>query len=175
MAEDRDIIRATERDNLTSLFNIDYFRRYVKMFDQNDWDVPMDAMMVSVDDFQAIIDNHGKKYGDKVLRSIGERLRTLARELGGVGSRQGEDTFLIYCPHREDYPELLSRLSANLNVDEPSSEQVQLRMGVYPVVDKKLDIERRFEYARVATGAVGEVAGSSVGIFDADTQEPKEM
>lgn len=175
LAEDRDIIRATERDSLTSLFNIDYFRRYVQMFDQNDWDAPMDAVAVSVDNFQTIIKNHGKPCGDKVLRSIGERLRTLARELGGVGSRQGEDTFLIYCPHREDYPELLSRLSANLNVDEYSSEQVQLRMGVYPVVDKKLDIERRFENARVAAGAVGEAAGSPVGIFDADTQETKEV
>ena len=66
-------------------------------------------------------------------------------------------------------------MSDNLTVNESSTEQVQLRMGVYPVVDKKLDIECRFENARVAAGAVGEVAGSLVGIFDADTQEPKEM
>ena len=30
LSEDREIIRATERDSLTSLFNIDYFRRYVQ-------------------------------------------------------------------------------------------------------------------------------------------------
>ena len=175
LAEDRDIIRATERDSLTMLFNIDYFRRYVQMFDRNDWDVPMDAVAVRVDNFRAIIEKHGKTCGDKVLRSIGERLRTLSREIGGVGSRQGEDTFLIYCPHREDYPGLLARLSDNLTVDESSAGQVRLRIGVYPAADKKLDIERRFENARAAAGAVGAATESSVGIFDADMQGPKEV
>ena len=116
-----------------------------------------------------------KYSGEKVLRSIGERLRTLSREIGGVGSRQGEDTCLIYCPHREDYPGLLARLSDNLTVDEASADQVRLRMGVYPAADKKLDIERRFENARAAAGAVGAATESSVGIFDADMQGPKEV
>lgn len=71
----------------------------------------MDAVAVDVNNFHAINEQYGKSSGDRVLRSIGERLRTLSRELGGVGSRQGEDTFLMYCPHREDYQELLTRLS----------------------------------------------------------------
>ncbi len=171
LAEDRDMIRATERDKLTSLFNIDCFFRYVKLFDRNDWDAPMDAVAVEVRNYREISGKYGKSCGDKALRSIGERLRTLSRELGGVGSRQGEETFLIYCPHREDYPSLLSRLSAGLTADESSAEQVRLRMGVYPVVDKKPDVERRFEKAKAAADAVGETAGSSVGIFGAEPEQ----
>ena len=169
LAEDRDMIRTTERDKLTSLFNIDYFRRYVQMFDRNDWEAPMDAVALKVENLQTIRESCGKTGGDKLLRQLGERLRTLSRELGGVGSRQGEDTFLIYCPHREDYPALLSRLSAGLSVDESNAEQVRLRMGVYPVVDKKLDVERRFENARAAADAVKDREAESVGIYNAES------
>ena len=150
LSEDREIIRATERDSLTSLFNMGYFLRYVKMFDQHSWESPMDAVAMDVNNYSALNDRYGKTKGEKVLRSIGERLRTLARELGGVGSRQGEDTFLVYCPHQEDYSELLNRLSGNLFWDESCTEQVQIRMGIYPFVDKKLEIERRFEKAKSA-------------------------
>lgn len=154
-------------DKLTSLFNIDYFFRYVKLFDQNDWDTPMDAVAVNVNNFHAINEQYGKSSGDRVLRSIGERLRTLSREFGGVASRQGVDTFLIYCPHREDYPEQLERLSANLTVDESSTEQVRLRMGVYSCVDKKLEMERRFENAKAAANEIKNRETISIGFYGA--------
>lgn len=170
LAEDRDMIRTTERDKLTSLFNYDYFFRYVQLFDRNDWDTPMDAVVVDVNDFRSISERCGKPSGDKILRSLGERLRTLARELGGVGSRQGVDTFLIYCPHREDYPELLERLSEDLTVDEASAEEVRLRIGVYPVVDKKLDIALRFENAKSAANSAKEKETAPIGIYPADSE-----
>ena len=170
LAEDREMIRDTERDRLTSLFNIDYFFRYVKLFDQNDWDAPMDAVAVDVNNFHAINEQYGKASGNRLLRSIGERLRTLSRELGGVGSRQGEETFLVYCPHRENYTEQLGRLSANLTVDESSREPVRLRMGVYPRVDKKLDMERRFENAKAAANGVKSKETMPIGFFGAVTE-----
>ena len=153
LSEDRDMMRSTERDKLTSLFSINYFFRYVKLFDQSDREAPMDAVAVTVSNYRSICGHYGTSCGSKIIRSIGERLRTLARELGGVGSRQGEDTFLIYCPHRENYPELLPRLYAGLYADDESTEQVELIMGVYSLVDKNLDIESRFEKAKDAIGA----------------------
>lgn len=129
LAEDRDMIRATERDKLTSLFNIDYFFRYVKMFDQNYWDAPMDALAVEVGNYRDIFEHCGKPCGDRVLRSLGERLRMLSNEFGGVGGRHNENTFLIYCPHREDYRELMIRLTDNLTVDDPLQSRYGCRWG----------------------------------------------
>lgn len=113
LSEDREIIQATERDSLTSLFNMGYFFRYAKMFDQHSWESPMDAVAMEVNNYSVLHERYGETNAEKVLRRIGERLRRLARELGGVGSRQGEDTFLVYCPHQEDYSQLLNRLSEN--------------------------------------------------------------
>lgn len=168
LSEGRDIIRATERDNLTSLFNIDYFLRYVKMFDQHYGDIPMDAMVLDVNRFHIINEHCGREFGDTVLKRIGVRIRTLARELGGVGTRQKADTFLIYCPHQQqkDYAKLLDELSANLIEDESCTEPIKLRMGVYPDVDKELDIERRFENAKFAADAVKGDEQKSVGVFN---------
>ena len=58
LAEDRDIIRATERDNLTSLFNIDYFRRYVQM--RNIGIADGMRVVVNVNNYQTIIEYYGK-------------------------------------------------------------------------------------------------------------------
>ena len=73
---------------------------------------------------------------------------------------------MLYCPHREDYPEQLERLSAKLTVDESSTEPVRLRMGVYPCVDKKLEMERRFENAKAAASAVNNGNQNTIGNSD---------
>ena len=146
-----------------------YRQPYVKMFDQHYGDIPMDAMVVDVNRFHIINERCGRESGDTLLKRIGVRIRTLARELGGVGTRQKADTFLIYCPHQQqrDYAKLLDELSTNIMEEESCTEQIKLRMGVYPDVDKELDIERRFEIAKTAADAVKEDAQRSVGIFGA--------
>ena len=122
-----------------------------------------------MNNYQTIIEYYGKTSGNKVLRSIGERLRTLARELGGVGSRQGEATFLIYCPHRENYSELLNQLSHDLFWDDARTEQVWMCMGLNSCVDKKMEIERRFECAKQAAEKASDGGQNTIGIYD-DTQ-----
>ncbi|MBQ7568556.1 hypothetical protein IJT17_07110, partial [bacterium] len=126
---------------------------------------PMDAVVVDVNGFSAF----DKASGSAVLKRIGARVRTLSRKLGGVGSHQGESTFLIYCPSQENYDKLLKHLSAEPAGDEPSAQQVQLRLGVYPKVDKKLDIQCRFDKAKAAADAVGNEDGNAIGFYSADS------
>ena len=45
LSEDRDIISSTERDELTGLYNREYFYRYVEQFDLYHRDAPMDALV----------------------------------------------------------------------------------------------------------------------------------
>ncbi len=97
LSEKRNIIKTTERDSLTNLLNLDYFLRYVRMYDQHYSDMPMDAIVLDVNHFHLINERYGKQYGDSVLSRIGKRVREISREVGGVCSRQGVDTFIIYC------------------------------------------------------------------------------
>ena len=111
LSEDRSIIRSTERDSLTNLFNVEYFVRYVHLFDHHYQDTPMDALVVDVNRFHMVNERYGKDFGDAVLRRVGERVKQQARKLGGVGCRQGSDTFLIYAPHRDNYEDVKEMLN----------------------------------------------------------------
>ena len=166
LSEKRNIIQSTERDSLTKLFNLDYFLRYVRMFDRHYTDMPMDAIVIDINRFHMINERYGKQYGDSILARIGERIRVIAREVGGFGCRRGADTFLLYCPHQEDYGRLLDRASEGLLEDELASNRVRLRLGVYANVDKTLEIERRFDYAKIASNTVKSSYLKAVGIYD---------
>ena len=166
LAEKQDIIQSTERDSLTRLYNVDYFMNYVRMYDQHYADMPMDAMVIDVNSFHMINERYGRQHGDRVLSRIGEQIRIIAREVGGVACRRGADTFLIYCPHREDYEALLEKTSDGLKEGEATPSRVRLRMGVYAQVDKHLEVNRRFDYAKIAANTVKNSYLKSVGVYD---------
>ena len=54
LSEDRDIITSTERDQLTGLYNREYFYRYAEQFDQHHKDMDMDAIVVDVSHFHML-------------------------------------------------------------------------------------------------------------------------
>jgi EAL domain-containing protein (putative c-di-GMP-specific phosphodiesterase class I) len=116
-------------------------------------------------------ERYGKQYGDSVLARIGSRVRQISREVGGVGCRRAADTFLIYCPHREDYGSILDKASEGLVDEDVSENRVRLRMGVYSNVDKSLQIERRFDYARTAANSVRSGYRKAIGIYDTEMHE----
>ena len=171
LSEKRNIIQSTERDSLTKLFNFDYFLRYVRMYDLHYADMPMDAIVLDVNRFHVLNQRYGKQYGDGVLARIGARVRQISREIGGVGCRRGADTFFIYCPHREDYESILDKASEGLAGEDASENRVRLRMGVYGEVDKSLDIEHRFDYAKIAANTVKNGYRKAVGIYDTEMHE----
>ena len=155
--EDRDIIQSTERDHLTGLYNREYFYRYAQQFDQHHKGMEMDAIVLDVHHFRMINERYGKTYGDELLHRIGEKIRETVRDAGGIVCRREADTFLVYCPHREDYEAILEHASMGL---EGSTNRLRLRMGVYPRVDKALEMERRFDRAKMAADTIRSNFGS---------------
>ena len=169
--EKRNIIQSTERDSITNLLNLDYFLRYVRMYDRHYAEKSMDAIVLDVNHFHLLNERYGKQYGDSVLSRIGKRVRQISREIGGVCCRRGADTFLIYCPHTEDYESILNKASEGLVDEDVSANRVRLRMGVYASVDKTLQIERRFDYAKTAANTVKSGYRKSIGIYDTQMHE----
>ena len=171
LTEKRSIIQSTERDSLTNLFNLDYFLRYVRMYDQHYHEMLMDAIVLDVNHFHMLNERYGKQYGDSVLARIGRQVRQISREVGGVACRRGADTFYIYCPHRDEYESILDKASEGLVDEDVSANRVRLRMGVYSQVDKSLQIERRFDYAKIAANTVRNGYRKAIGIYDTEMHE----
>ena len=175
LSESRNIILSTERDGLTNLFNMDYFIRYVHLFDHHFPETAMDAVVIDINRFHMINERYGKEYGDEILRNIGENLRELVRELKGVGCRRGADTFLLYVPHQDDYNGLLNTLTDGLKkigtADTDSDINIRLRLGVYYDVDKTIDTERRFDRAKMAADNIRGSYTEFIGEYDSAMHE----
>ena len=171
LSEDRDIIRWTERDHLTGLYNREYFYRYAAQYDVYHKDQATDAIVLDINHFHIINERYGKNYGDEVLKLIGEKVLEAVRESGGIVCRREADTFLVYCPHRSDYEEILDNASVTLRGDGRNENRVRLRMGVYSDVDKTIDIERRFDRAKLAADTVKNSYTKAIGIYDDSLHE----
>ena len=171
LTEKRSIIQSTERDSLTGLFNLDYFLRFVRVFDQHYMEMSMDAIVLDVNHFRILNERYGKQYGDSILARLGSRVRQISREIGGLGCRRNADTFYIYCPHQEDYSRILDKASEGLVDENVSEDRVRLRMGVYSLVDKSLQIERRFDHAKAAANTVKSGYLKAIGIYDTEMYE----
>ncbi|MBQ9301201.1 MAG: EAL domain-containing protein [Clostridia bacterium] len=166
LSEDRDIIRSTERDPLTGLYNREYFYRYAEQFDQFHKEMDMDAIVVDIFHFHLINERFGTAYGDSILRQVGEKAREVVQASGGIVCRREADTFLVYCPHRTDYEEILLNASIALGEGQGKENRVRLRMGVYSNVDKSIDIERRFDRAKAAADTVRASVTKTIAIYD---------
>ena len=106
-----------------------------------------------------------------MLHRIGEKVREMVRESGGIVCRREADTFLVYCPHRDDYYDILENASIGLAGGNVSSNRVRLRMGVYAHVDKSIEIERRFDRAKMASDTIRTNFLKSIAIYDNQLHE----
>ncbi len=160
--EDRDIIRWTERDQLTGLYNREFFYRYAAQHDEYHPEEPTDAIMLDINHFHMVNERYGKEFGDRVLRLVAEKLRAKVSDSDGIVCRKEDDTFLIYCLHRSDYGQILDGVCVQMETDY----QIRARMGVYPDVDRGIDMERRFDRAKQAADAVKNSYSQTVGFYD---------
>ena len=100
----RDLADALElqasTDALTGLHNRRHFEHMlealVKKF--NDIKAPLGLLVLDLDHFKQINDNHGHDAGDMVLREVALRLKTMTRE-GDVVARIGGEEFAVIAPH----------------------------------------------------------------------------
>ena len=174
LSEDRDTMRYTERDSLTGVYNKEFFYRYASQIDVYHHDEPYDAIVIDVNRFHTINERYGKAYGDAILKKIAEKAVESVRYIGGIVCRNEADSFMIYCPHCIDYKKLSKNVSVQLSDDDTEDNKVHIRMGVYPEVDKSLDIERRLDRAKMAADMIRGSYTNAIGIYDKSVYE-KEM
>jgi len=172
LSENRDLIRGTELDQLTGLYNREYFYRYAEQYDTFHRGEDTDALVVDISHFRLINERFGKACADEVLRRTGEALLAAMKESGGIVCRREADTFQVYCPHREDYEAFAEEIAAAAG--EGLKGRVRIRVGVYSRVDKTLEMERRFDRAKSAADTIRNSFSASVAMYD-DTLREKEV
>lgn len=169
--EKRVIIGQTEYDELTGLYNKEFFYLYAERSDAHNRGDLMDAVVIDVNHFHIINERYGREYADEVLRRIGDRLHRVTHEAGGLACRRDGDHFMLYCPHIDDYDAMFETLSEGISGEGNAETIVRLRMGVYPEADKSIEIERRFDRAKMAADSVKRNYTMPVGTYDSELNE----
>ena len=170
LSEDRQIIRSTERDELTSLFNKDFFYRYAEQYDHFHADQPMDAIALDICHFHMINELYGKDAGDEVLKRLSSYIREVITNADGMACRVEADKFLLYLPHRDrKYEEMLMEM--NEHFASYQDLHIRVRGGVYANVDKSIIAARRFDRAVQASNTIRRDYSRVVGYYDPTTFE----
>ena len=169
--EGRGLPGQSERDPLTGLLSPEHFFRAADEYDAAHPDVDMDAVTININHFHMINERYGKVYGDEVLRRVSGKVLAAAQRDGGIAGRRDADTFTLYRPHRSDYTDLLDAISEGAAGEGKAENIVRLRMGVYPRADRSIDIERRFDRAKLAADTVRSTFTKAVAIYDSALHE----
>ena len=169
LSENKDLIRWTERDPLTGLYNREYFYRYAEIYDTFHQGEATDALVLDVSHFRMMNERFGKAYADEVLKRIGAELFRIVRNSGGIACRREADTFQVYCPHMTDYAPLAQQVTAAACGEDKG--RVRIRIGVCPQVDKAVEMERRFDHAKSAADTLRNSFSESVAMYDESLRE----
>ena len=164
LSENRDLIRGTERDQLTGLYNREYFYRYAERYDHYHRDSATDALVLDVNHFHLINERYGKIFADGVLQRIGRELQAWTDEFGGIACRREADTFLIYCPHMDDYTAFQERVTAAAGGQ--TRGRVRMRLGLYAETDKRIEMTSRFDRAKMAADTIRNGYTASIALYD---------
>ena len=163
LAEDRQTISATERDELTGLYSIEYFYRYGELLDKSLPDMEMDALCFDVNHFRVLNERFGIIKGAEILKHIADRLKEVFSRPDCLVCRKDSDTFLVYCPHRDEYNNAVEQVSA---ANDDLNTAIKVRVGVYSHCDKSISIHSRFDRAQIASDKIRNSYTAFVNYFD---------
>ena len=162
--EEQRLILATETDDLTGLYNKNFFFEYANKRYAEHPEKPMDAIVLNIEQFNSLNTVIGREFGLLVLRELGREILDYLEEEDGIAGRLETDQFGIYCKHQEDYDILFDRLQ-NMLDGLTLNASVKFRMGVMPY-QEDLDPVNMFESAQTACNMVRKQSKKRLNIFD---------
>ncbi|MBR6173463.1 MAG: EAL domain-containing protein [Eubacterium sp.] len=163
--EGRQIISEAERDPLTNLYNWNFFLIYANRLYHEHPKTPMDAIVMNIDRFHSINALHGREFGDRVLKELGEEIRDFLSETEGIASRFEADRFDIYCKHEDDLEEKLKRFQMRLDAMSGNAT-LHLRMGIKPW-QEGMEPVQQFDCARTACNMMRGDYKKHIMVYDA--------
>ena len=172
LSEGRQLISAAEHDELTMLYNRNFFLEYANRLFHYHSEMHLDAIVISIEQFHSINALNGREFGNNVLRILGNEIRSFLAETDGIASRIDGDRFDLYCVTNGDYQAILDRFQKKVS-QYSNSVNIRLRMGVRPWKEK-VDPQILFDQARAACNMVRGNYQNSLMIYDEDLRM-KEM
>ena len=148
LSEETTLIHSTEKDAITGLFTRDYFFEYIRQIEARH-NTPVDALVFNIDHFHLVNEMYGRKAGDSVLVRVAGTLQEVLKEKAIISCRTEADTFYVFCEHIDDYTPLIAKIQELLG-NASGSSKIRLRAGIFQEADKDMEVELRFDRAKIA-------------------------
>ena len=163
--EDRSILKEVEKDKLTNLYNLDFFKKYSQQFDTLFPNLNKDMVSISINRFSLINELFGKAFGDNMLLAITSFLLNYVSINKGIVGKGSDSNFMMYCEHHDSYDEF-----EELLIDEihklRKDINVSLRVGVYPNVDHSLDKAIVIDRTKHAADSLTDDYSKAIAVYD---------
>lgn len=169
LSEKRIIVSASERDELTDVYNKHIFEEYVERIDKYRPNSNNDIIVFNITHFHLFNELYGKEEGDKVLVNVANILKEIARVNEGIVARLQADYFVLYINHQDDYDELSNNIYKALK-DEYNISNITIRLGIYQG-DKTLDISNRIDRAKLVCDEIRKANNKFYNIYSDDDQK----
>ena len=170
--EDRKLLIATERDNLTNLVTKKYFFEYIKEFNKNNINKKMDAIVINVRKFHLVNELYGYDVGDELLIKISDILREILHNYIGIASRITDDNYYLYIARQSDYMAFLNdNLIKKIKIFKDNIK-IDLRIGIN--VSDNNNIEDKFDKALLACNSLRNKSNEYLCYYD-DLMHNKEI
>jgi diguanylate cyclase (GGDEF)-like protein len=152
-------------DQVTSLPNRHYFHDRIEasVEQANKYNVSCVLMLIDLDDFKIVNDQHGHDIGDFLLKAVGQRIRDSLRKMDMV-FRIGGDEFAVILDNTND-PELIDRLARkiirvvstpftinNLSINVGASIGISIAPGIANTMDSIIKTADKAMYQVKAMG-----------------------
>ena len=170
LSVDQSLIRRAQDDELTGLYNREFFFEYVRQIEQNLDNPVQDAVVINIEHFHLINELYGREFGNQVLRRLADAIRKMKAQMESIACRTDADNFYIYCKHQTDYEEIIGDLVRDMG-SFSKSKHVRLRAGVYQNVDPMGEPEVWFDRAKKACDLIREDYTRDISYYDSKLYE----
>lgn len=166
------LIKATETNALSKLYNKNFFYAYAERIFRADPERRMDAVVLNIEQFHSVNALHGWSFGDKIIVELGAAIKEFVGRQGGIAGHAEADRFAIYCPHLDDYNSLYEKLQSRLDALSTNAG-IWLRMGVMPG-EKNEEPRYLVEQALIACSLARGRYKEHIIVFDKHIREREE-
>ncbi|NPA87258.1 GGDEF domain-containing protein [Caminibacter pacificus] len=125
-------------DETTDVYKrIYFFEMAYKYFDiSKRKKLPLSVMIIDIDDFSFFNNKYGLEFSDKILHTIGSKLKTSLRGMDIIG-RYGGDSFIIMSfSNKEELINLANRIRNMLKIIEVEGKPIALSLSI-GITEKK--------------------------------------
>lgn len=167
--EDRSILKETEREKLTNLYNVDFFKKYTNQIDSHCPDTKKDMVSISINRFALINELYGKQFGDEILLTITDYLNRYVAAHKGIAGKDSGSHFMIYCEHSDSYETFADQLIQDLHKLR-ADINISLRIGIYPNVTKDMDKTTVLDRTKDVADMLSDDYSKMIAVYDEETQ-----